>query len=557
MGLHLRSILLVYCSLCFSLLVAQEPKIIEIRQAGGSTQDQERFPGANILFKSPEKRVLLFHEGALIESDQAYFYAKDNYFRALGTVVFTQGDSLKMTCNTIEYDGKTKTAIAIGNVNLQRQDMNLKTERLDLDRINSKAFYNTKGVIIDSASTLTSNRGTYFMEQKKYRFTSDVTIVNPDYVVNSEQLDYFTELNQAYLYGNSKIKGEAYTILCERGFYDLDREKGIFKKNATLYYDNKIIKGDSLYFESERDYAAATKNISIFDSLNNSIITGHYGEIFKAKDSAIITRRAMAINIVDQDSLFIHADTLVATGPEEKRILRGYYDVRILKSDIRGRSDSIYLDESIGLTKLLNKPLTKKQEQVFTEADRNANNPVLWFGESQMSGDKILLLSDLATKKLDSIKITQNVFIIEKDTLSDDGFQQIKGGILNGAFKEGKLDNIVITKNTEMVYYLYNDEDLQLIGIDKTTCSALQMNFVDGQIDDITFLVSPIGDVYPEEEIPINDRTLKGFVWRIKERPETVEDLFDEKDKADQFPDILKFKFPVESEKKEIEKPLR
>ena len=554
MGLHLRSILLVYCSLCVNVLIAQEPKIIEIRQAGGSTQDQERFPGANILFKSPEKRVLLFHEGALIESDQAYFYAKDNYFRALGSVVFTQGDSLRMTCNTIKYDGKTKTAIAIGNVDLQRPDMNLKTERLDLDRINNKAFYNTKGVIVDSASTLTSNRGTYFMNQKKYRFTSDVTIINPDYIVNSEQLDYFTELNQAYLYGNSKIKGEAYTILCERGFYDLDREKGIFKKNATLYYDDKIIKGDSLYFESERNYAAATKNVSIFDSLNNSIITGHYGEIFKAKDSAIITRRAMAINIVDNDSLFIHADTLVATGPEDKRILRGYYDVRILKSDIRGRSDSIYLDESIGLTKLLNKPLTKKQEQVFTEADRNASNPVLWFGESQMTGNKIFLLSDLETKKLDSIKITGNVFIIEKDTLSSDGFQQIKGGLLDGAFENGKLDNIVITKNTEMVYYLYNDEDLQLIGIDKTTCSALKMNFVEGQIDDITFLVSPIGDVYPEDEIPLNDRTLKGFIWRIKERPETVEDLFDENDEADQFPEILKFQFPEESEKKESEK---
>ena len=294
--------------------------------------------------------------------------------------------------------------------------------------------------------------------------------------------------------------------------------------------------------------------MSIFDSLNNSIITGHYGEIFKAKDSAIITRRAMAINIVDNDSLFIHADTLVATGPEDKRILRGYYDVRILKSDIRGRSDSIYLDESIGLTKLLNKPLTKKQEQVFTEADRNASNPVLWFGESQMTGNKIFLLSDLETKKLDSIKITGNVFIIEKDTLSSDGFQQIKGGLLDGAFENGKLDNIVITKNTEMVYYLYNDEDLQLIGIDKTTCSALKMNFVEGQIDDITFLVSPIGDVYPEDEIPLNDRTLKGFIWRIKERPETVEDLFDKNDEADQFPEILKFQFPEESEKKESEK---
>ncbi|MBL6661494.1 MAG: OstA-like protein [Flavobacteriaceae bacterium] len=524
--------------------LAQEPKIIEVRKAGGSTQDQEAFPGANILFKNEETRVLLFHEGALIESDLAYFYSKDNYFKAVGNVIFTQGDSLKMTCKTIEYDGKTQIALADGDVFLKRPDMSLTTEKLNLDRIRNEAFYNTKGVIVDSASTLTSNLGRYYMDQKKYRFTSNVTIDNPDYQVNSDQLDYYTELNQAYLFGNSRIEGDAYTIECERGFYDLDREKGVFKKNATLYYDNKIIRGDSLYFESEKDYAAATKNVSIVDSLNNSVITGHYGEIFKARDSAIITRRALAINIIDQDSLFIHADTLVATGPEERRILRAYYDVRILKSDLRGRSDSLYLDESIGLTKLINKPLTKQQEQVFTEADRNKNNPVLWFDKSQMSGNEVLLISDTETNKLDSLKINGNVFIIEKDTLSAEGFNQIKGGVLDGAFKEGKLDNIVITKNTEMVYYLYNDDDLQLIGIDKTTCSALSMSFLDGEINDITFLVAPTGDVYPEGELPKNDRTLKGFVWRKEERPETLNDLFDENDKEEQFPEILNFKYP-------------
>ena len=525
---------------------AQESKIIEIRQAGGSKQDQQRFPGANILFKSQNKRVILFHEGALIESDQAYFYSKRNSFKAMGEVVFTQGDSLRMTCNTIEYDGETKTALATGNVLLKRPDMTLETEILNLDRVNDKAFYNTPGVIIDSSSTLTSNQGVYFMNQKKYRFISDVTINNPEYIVNSQQLDYFTESNLAYLYGNSRIEGEAYTIECERGFYDMEREKGIFKQNATLYYDNKIIKGYSLYFDSKRSYAAATKNISISDTINNSIITGHYGEIFKEKDSAIITRRAMAINIVEKDSLFIHADTLVATGPEEKRILRAYYDVRILKSDIRGRSDSLYLDESIGLTKLLKKPLTKQEVQIFTEEDLNKRNPVLWFDQSQMTGNEILLLSNTQTKKLDSLKINGNVFIIEKDTLSEEGFQQIKGGLLRGAFKESKLDNIVITKNTEMVYYLYNDEDLQLIGIDKTTCSALRMVFKEGQIDEITFLVSPNGNVYPEAELPKNERSLKGFSWRIHQRPETVEDLFDENDKTEQFPEILKFKFPEE-----------
>ncbi|MGB1020963.1 MAG: OstA-like protein [Flavobacteriaceae bacterium] len=518
---------LFFFLLGISMAWSQEPKIIEIQKAGGSNQDEEKFPGANILFKDKENKVHLFHEGALIVSDRAYFYGKSNFFKAEGEVVFTQGDSLRMTCDYIEYDGMTKKAKAWGNVFLKRPDTSLRTDTLFLNRAEKIAYYNTKGVIVDSTSTLTSNKGTYFMDQKKYRFISEVNIVNPDYRVNSQQLDYYTETDHAYLYGKSRIVGEAYEILCEQGFYDLAVEKGYFKKNATIFYDQKIIEGDSLYFENNKQYAAATNNISILDSINNSIIKGHYGEIFKAKDSAIITQRALAINLVENDSLFIHADTLMATGVPEKKILRGFYDVRIFKKDLKGRSDSIYIDQSTGLTKLLHKPLSEKEEQVFTEADRNQKNPVLWFEESQMTGDEIFLISNTKTKALDSLKIRGNAFIIEKDSLSINGYNQIQGGILDGVFKEGRLDNIVVTKNTQMIYYLYNDEDLALIGIDKTTCSGMKMAFENGEISDITFLVAPEGNVYPEEDIPENERTLKGFIWRIEERPEKVEDLFE------------------------------
>ena len=70
------------------------------------------------------------------------------------------------------------------------------------------------------------------------------------------------------------------------------------------------------------------------------------------------------------------------------------------------------------------------------------------------------------------------------------------------------------------------------------------MNFLDGKINDITFLVAPIGEVNPEEELLENDRTLKGFSWRKEERPNTIIDLFDENDKEELFPDILKFRYP-------------
>ena len=522
----------------------EEPKIIKIIQAGGSTQDQFNFPGANILVKKEGIRVHLFHEGALIKSDVSYFYPKENFFRANGDVIFTQGDSLKMTCDQIEYNGTSKLAKAWGKVVLERPDMNLKTDTLYLDRANSKAFYNSFGTIVDEKRKLTSIRGIYFMDEKKYRFISRVKIDDPEYLLNSQRLDYYTESDKAFFYGKTTILGEEYDIYCEKGAYDTQLQRGNFQENAVIFYDNKEIRGDSLYFENEKNYAAATNNISVIDTLNKSVINGHYGEIFKAKDSAIITRRALAINIIDQDSLYIHADTLIATGPTEKKILRGYYDVRVFKTDLRGKSDSLHLDQSTGLIKLLKLPLSRKENQILTASQKNKKNPILWFGKSQMSGDKIFLTSDMETKKLDSLKIIGNSWIIERDSISDSGFNQIKGGVLDGLFKEGELREIDVSKNTEVIYYMYSDEDNELIGIDKTTCSRLKMVTRENQIEDITFFVSPDGNLFPDKHLPFNERKLEGFIWREDERPNTIQELFSEEDNQFQPTEIREVSIP-------------
>ena len=535
----------------FNSLVAQEEtKIIEIIQAGGSTQDQQKFPGANILVKKDNIRVHLFHDGALIKSNISYFYPKLNFFKANGNIIFTQGDTLKMTCDYIEYDGTKKLAKAWGSVLLDRGDVELKTDTLYLDRENSEAYYNTFGTILDEQTKLTSNRGIYFMNFKKYRFISDVKIDDPEYKLKSQQLDYFTESKMAFFHGKTSIIGKDYNIFCEIGSYNTKLQKGNFQKNAIILYNNKEIKGDSLYFDNEIDYAAATNNISIIDTLNKSVINGHYGEIFKARDSAIITQRALAVNIVDQDSLYIHADTLVATGPSEKRILRGYYDVRIFKSDLRGKSDSIHLNQKTGLIKMLKLPLTRKENQIFSESQKNARNPILWFGKSQMSGDKIFLTSDINTQKLDSLKIIGNSWIIEKDSIGEAGFNQIKGVLLDGLFKNGELSEIEIAKNTEVIYYMYSDEDNELIGIDKTTCSRLMMITEDNQIKDITFFVSPDGELLPEKDLPINERKLKGFIWRDDERPKNISDLFSDEDKLFELRVIEKVQIPDAFRKK-------
>ncbi|MDB4643959.1 OstA-like protein [Flavobacteriaceae bacterium] len=518
-------VLILMIGFWVGLLSAQESRIVEIRQAGSFEKDEAQYPGANILLKKGDTRVHLFHKGALIKSNTSFFYSKRNFFEASGAVVFTQGDTLRMTSDYLEYDGKKGFAKAWGNVFLKQPDMTLETDTLYLDRVENIAYYETPGTIVDSSSVLKSNRGKYFMNEKKYRFISNVRIDNPEYKVTSAQLDYFTESNKAFLYGPTKIIGADYDIYCERGFYNMETQQGNFRQNALINYNEKIIEGDSLYFENEREYAAATDFVSITDTINNSIIRGNYAEIFKAKDSAIITRKAYAINILEKDSLFIKADTLVGTGPAEHRVLRGYYNVKILKSDIRGKSDSLYLDDQIGKIELHKRPLSKKEEQILSDDDKNSKNPVLWFGASQMSGEVIYLKTEKGEKKLDSLQIFGNAFIIEKDSLSSDGYNQIVGSELYGDFHDGALKNLDVVKNTMVIYYLYSDSG-ELIGINKTICSALDIVFDNNEINEISFYVSPDGEVFPEEKIDRNLRKLKGFLWRINERPETFEDLF-------------------------------
>ena len=248
----MRPNIILICFFISASLYSQEQRTVEIIQAGKSIRNSIEYPDANILQRDKNLRVILFHDGARIESDISYYYFNENSFTANGKVNFNQGDSLLLTSDFLEYDGKTKTAIAYGNVKLTRPDMKLETDTLYLDRPKNIAFYNSKGKIVDNDNTLESNSGTYYMGPKKYIFKSNVTIDNPEYNVNSEELEYFTESNQAFFNDKTIITGIDYNIFCRNGFYDTNLQRGFFREDATINYDGKIINGDSIFFENEK-----------------------------------------------------------------------------------------------------------------------------------------------------------------------------------------------------------------------------------------------------------------------------------------------------------------
>ena len=503
----------------------QETKKIEIRQAASFEVNEKSFPDAKILKSNKGIRVHLHHDGMDIWSDIAYFYETRNFFEAQGNVIVKQGDSLQLNSEYIDYSGITKFAVAKRKVRLRNQESTLRTQSLHFDRKKQVAYYDTSGEITRDETVIRSQSGTYVADYNKYEFITNVFVTDPSFTIHSERMDYYTELGHAYFYGGTTIKGDSYDVKCNRGFFDSNLKKGYFQDRASIDYNLRNIKGDSIYFDDRNQYAAASQNVQITDTIGYNVIRGQYGEIFKERDSAIVTRNPIAIKLIDKDSLYIHADTLLATGPAEERILTGYYGVRIFKTNLSGVSDSIHIDQKSGLIQLLRLPITDRESELFSARDMTKRNPVLWSAKTQMSGDLIHLLTDSTSKVIDSLKIFNNAIVAEQDSLNPSQFNQLKGINLLGNFEENELQTIDIVKNAEMVYYLYDDNTKDLIGVDKAICSAMQLSLADNQIQSITFLNKPEGAVYPVEELPKDQQQLSGFYWRGNEMIRSKADL--------------------------------
>ena len=499
-----------YCLLLLitNFVLAQAPKKIIVENSDFADVNQVEIPDALLLIGN----VRVNHDGVVMTCNKAYYFQKENYIKAFGNVQMVQGDTLFLNSKYAEYNGNVKKAYASGEAVMSSPDATLTTEIINFDRNTQEVFYETPGTITNKDNVLQSNSGRYYVNQKKFQFLTAVTITNPTYVIKSNHLDYFSNSGHSYLLGPSTITSKANFIYTEKGFYDTKKNLAHFLNKSYIKYDDRIIKGDSLYYDRNREFASATRNVKITDSINRGIIKGHYAEMYKKQDSVFVTKRALAVNFVENDSVYIHGKKLMVTGKEGNRIIRAFNNVRFYKTDMSGKCDSIHSSTKLGLTKMI-------------------GNPILWNGESQITGDIMHLIGNSTTQKLDSLKVLNNTFIVSKDTVGT-GFNQVKGQNLYGKFFEGKLRDVDIVKNAEVIYYMRNDAQ-ELIGINKNVSSKINLLLDKNEIETITFFNQVDGDIYPEDELPENARKLRGLVWRGDEKIKSKDDIFPPEENED------------------------
>lgn len=494
----------IILSFCFSInSSAQEKKgkQIQIKQAKFLKYDT-KFGKKNRLIGD----VIFEHEGALMYCDSAWLYDEENKIRAFKNIKINQGDTLFLWGDHLDYSGNTKLAKVTGKVvRLKDPKMELTTDILNFDRRNKIAYYSTGGTIVNDENTLTSDKGFYNTSSKTFNFKDCVVLVNPDYTMYSDTLNYNTKTRVAYFHGPTTILSDSSSIYCENGLYNTVLDVAQFEENAILNSKNKILKGDSLYYEAKNDLGEVFGNIFIHDTVDHYVITGEYAWYSGQKDSAFVTQNPIYSILQEGDTLHIHGDTLQSNISKDSlgefRIVRAYRGVKFYKTELQGKCDSLAYSSRDSTLKMY-------------------RSPILWNDSTQIVGDTIFLT--MLDNKLDSLKVFGNSFMISLvDSIK---FNQIKGKVIFGKFGDNKLKRVFVNGNGQTIYYPKDDKN-EYIGMNKSISSYISIRLNNGQVAGISFLKKPEVKLLALNKISASDSKLEGFKSHFEIRPKSKADL--------------------------------
>lgn len=454
--------------------------------------------------------VKFTHKGTIFLCDSAVLIKKTNHLDAFGRVKILDGDSITVTAKTLNYDGNTKIAKLRDNVVLTKLDqMQLFTDYLDYDRNSSIATYFNSGKIVDSTNVLTSKKGYFNTNTNFSAFKTNVVGANKEKTLTSDTLVYNTKTGIVYFVAPTEITDVDGNIFnYTEGIYETKlKSSDLFKGIAET--ESYFMKGNKMNLDDIRGIYTVTGNVYMLSKDENIIITGQKAIMNKTTSTTKIFNKPLLKMVDEGDTLYMTADTLVSIDSEEnvnKRLL-AYSNVKIFKKDLSGVCDSIAYFQSDSTMTLY-------------------NDPVLWTGENQMSGDTIDII--IQNKGLHRMDLYPKAFVVSAD--SADYYNQIKGRSMVAWFRNEDLDIVNVYGNGESIFFMRDEKTRNLVGMNTIICSDITLKFENRVLTDASFLVNPEGKFIPPHELKNEDTKLNAFEWRGEDKPSKQEVLANELD---------------------------
>lgn len=456
------------------------------------------------------KGATLTNEETQLTSKRGYFYVNENeaYFK---DSVYVVNPQFNLRSDTLLYNTESKVVTFLGPTLVSTDSSRIYCEAGFYDTENNLAEFTENAQFIKGEQKGRAKVIKYDGASKTYTLDGDAIFEEGERKATADVIEYDELNDKSTLIGNAKYKDAEQDIVADEIVYDAKNEVYSTRGRSRVSDPPQILLADQVDFREEIGLGIAQGNVIWQDtSAELTIIceqADYNRETGYLKASGGEFGRPLLISLVDGDSLFMTADTLLSTktdsmAGDSSRLLQAYRDVRIYKTNLQALSDSLTYNS---------------EDSLFTFY----YDPIIWSDTTQFTADTIRL--QMANDNIDKIHLFNKSFIINSpDELF---FNQIKGKNIIASFTEGNLRKMDVQGNAESVYYAL-DEGGAYVGVNKTVCSDMILYFGDNAIERILFVNAPQATMYPMKKADHEDLKMTGFNWISEIRPMSLADLF-------------------------------
>ena len=540
---HRIFFILILCLFGFCLVQAmQAPKKKHKKRPEGERvyllhADELRYDmfGRNPDAQIVKGKVSFMHQGGHLTCDSAYFYQGTNSVKAFGHVHYRQGDTLSLTCERAEYDGMMQMMHARRNVVLHHRRQTLKTDSLDFDRLYNMANFFDGGTLIDGKDRLVSDWGEYHTETREAKFVFNVKLRSGKDVVTTDTLYYDVPTSTAHMVGPSKIVSGSSVVNTADGYYDTKTDKAKLFGRSTLVDKDKSITGDSLYYVKDGE-STGYGNVVYVDKKNKNSLTCNYLRYNEKTGMGFATKRPVAIDYSQKDTLWMHSDTMriytfnINTDSVYRKV-HAYPHVRAFRNDMQAICDSL----------------------VFNSKDSCMTmykDPVIWNANRQMLGEEIRAY--MADSTIRFAHVIGQALSIEQmpDSVH---YNQITSSEMKSYFEKGEMKMTEAIGNVQTVYYMTNDKDSSLVGLNYLETDTMRMYLGAARKLDKIWTNKFTSTMYPITQVPPAKYKLPNFAWFEDLRPTDKNDIFVWRGKSSgtELKSFKRHEAPLQSLKKE------
>lgn len=500
-----------------TLYYTREEDIAELIGEVALRQGDKQLWTTNLSYHLGERFGEYHQGGVLVDKDlqvsskKGIYWADQEEIRFEDSVVVLH-PQFNLAADSMRYIAPQDRVLFTGPTTIYTDESQIYCESGFYDLKNDVSEFNRNAQYVDGQKKGTADTIRYLARGGEVIMIGNVVVGEADRRITGDELQYFEKSGETWIKGDPAHYADSVrTVNSPEIRYNEKTQKVTTVGRGAISDEGWILESDQSTYDQVTGTGQAEGNVVWKDTISDVVIHSDVMDFDKKEEYVLAFNRAGGrpwfASELEGDTLFIAADTLEMWNQVDTllkdtiRMIQAFRDVRLYKSDLQGRTDSLVF---------------QGRDSVFTFYGR----PLLWSDTTQFSADTITV--SLREKKMDKITLIQKAMILS--SILKTYYDQIKGKLIVARFDSSAIQDMLVTGNAESIYYT-RDEDDAFIGVNKTICSKMFFTFLDGQIDALKYYGENTSNLIPMKEADHTAMRLDGFNWMEDERPLTFDDL--------------------------------